>query len=370
MKFEYENNSIITCFCSWLATCIVCIARPNEPETLSLQLVLHGIMAVLIALTINHAHNKHDVWLRPVCILGQLFTLMALLYLTGEDIVLIYSVMLLAQLPYFYSGKILFLYIPFVMFYYAAVEHYQWGKAWDFLSPMVWGTFHLFAYMVTVHAIKAQRAEEKTNQMNQELIATQALVKQTTEQQERLRLARELHDSVGHQLTAMTIKLDVARRSIGEQTHSQLDELYQLSKDLLDDVRQVVSDNRLQTGLDIKQALLELTQATPKIQCHLHIEAGFELHNANLAHLILRSTQEALSNALKHSSADTVNIHLEKKPSHIVLVINDNGQNKSASFNMGNGLTGLHERVAEVDGNLTIEANHTGFEIRISLPHE
>ena len=111
--------------------------------------------------------------------------------------------------------------------------------------------FNLFAMIMSNTAIKESKAREEADALNRQLLSTQQLKKQALTQDERLRIARNIHDVLGHHLTALTINLQVASRKADllESTESQaikrqVEQSHSIAKLLLSDVREAISDIR------------------------------------------------------------------------------------------------------------------------------
>ena len=94
--------------------------------------------------------------------------------------------------------------------------------------------------------------------------------------------------------------------------------------------------------------------------------------SAKVNNYLFRIIQEALSNAVKHSNADTINLHLIQNNENLILIAEDNGSGFNfydKSYSMGNGLFNMQERVRLLNGNFDIETSkNTGTTIRIKIP--
>jgi signal transduction histidine kinase len=115
------------------------------------------------------------------------------------------------------------------------------------LAALTGGMFFgisLFAFMSGVVALRQHAARDELRKVNSELRATQALLAENTRIAERVRIARELHDLVGHHLTALTLNLEVATHLVDGKALEHVQQAHSLAKLLLVDVREVVSDMR------------------------------------------------------------------------------------------------------------------------------
>jgi signal transduction histidine kinase len=182
-------------------------------------------------------------------------------------------------------------------------------------------------------------------------------------------MARELHDNVGHHLTALIIQLDIARRSTNHAQTDPIEQSYLQAKELLASVREVVSSKRSTSALNLNAALGELCHKLPRIHCQLQCDDNVTITNIAKAQCLLRCSQEAISNTLKHSFAGTIRLHLFQQNSLYIMEIEDDG-GTTGDVLAGNGLNGMRERCEELSGTLSYTASAQGFTLRIELPHD
>jgi signal transduction histidine kinase len=190
---------------------------------------------------------------------------------------------------------------------------------------------------------------------------------------ERTRIARDIHDSLGHTLTSLNIQLDVARK-LQTRDPQKADEALHAAKELakqsLSDVRSVVQSIR-ESEFDFKSAvskLIETSRATTAIAINLDYEVN-EVPEP-LAHHLYCILKESLTNIQKHAKATQVAIKLHKASSDIQLEINDNGKGfDKGDRASGFGLKGMRERAESVGGTFTVEtAPSQGTMIKVCVP--
>ena len=232
---------------------------------------------------------------------------------------------------------------------------------------IIYGTFNILALLAHFHLIEEQNSKDQTVQLYRELKATQSLLKATTERNERIRIARDLHDSLGHQLTALSLQLEVASHIEADAKDLHLEQAKKISKSLLSDIRETVSDIRRKDDRELGVALRALATAIPNLEVILTINLEESCVDATQIEVIFRSVQEALTNVAKHSKADKCYIDLDNDACFIHVSIIDNGK-KIDSLNPGNGLKGMAERIKGIDGSLVYLSCNTGFDIQIKLP--
>jgi two-component system sensor histidine kinase DesK len=181
---------------------------------------------------------------------------------------------------------------------------------------------------------------------------------------ERNRIARDLHDLLGHSLTTITVKAGLARR-LAEQdparTAVEIGEVEELARQALADVRAAVSSYRavtLATELATAQEVLRATGV------EAHVLSPTDVVDADLQELFGWVVREGTTNVVRHSRATTCTIELGPRS----IVIADDGTGEPAGLE-GNGLTGLRERVRPFGG--TVEAAGPpgqGWRLAVSVP--
>lgn len=233
-------------------------------------------------------------------------------------------------------------------------------------STITLGLFHLFAVSATGRAIREQVLREQTAALNRELLATRELLAQSSRQSERLRIARDLHDTLGHHLTALILNLEVAFHTTEGAGRQKVEQSLALGRLLLADLRSAVSELREDEYIDLQQALQTLVKDTPKLLVNLHLDHP-SVQNVQIAEALLRAAQEGLTNCLRHSCAAQCAIRLSAQGDELLLEIADDGQAATAIV-PGNGLTGMRERVAGLGGSVQWQSGPTGFVLQIRLP--
>lgn len=221
--------------------------------------------------------------------------------------------------------------------------------------------------LFVVYTAQVARAEAAARRA---LAAAQSELESRSRDAERLRIARELHDVMGHHLTALSLALEAAVHSEPEARALHTDEARVLTKRLLRDVRQVVSELREETP-DLEEGLRRLSAQASGPRVHLALPAGARLAG-DPAHALLRCAQEALTNAARHGGAANVWLELEARDAGWQLAARDDGRaagETSPSIRPGHGLRGVEERVREVGGRVEWGPRAGGgFELRAWVP--
>ncbi|MEV6952411.1 histidine kinase [Streptomyces sp. NPDC051183] len=205
-----------------------------------------------------------------------------------------------------------------------------------------------------------------------ELSEARATVAQLAANEERLRMARDLHDLLGHSLSLITLKSELAGRMLPADPGAaaqQVADIERVSRQALVDVREAVSGYRRPTlPGELAGARTALTAAG--VQAALPAELTAELTEEQESALAW-SLREAVTNVVRHSGARRCTVTLETRHTLagpvVELAVTDDGAGGPAAA--GNGLTGLTERLEAVGGTLSAgPAGKTGFRLLASVP--
>jgi signal transduction histidine kinase len=235
------------------------------------------------------------------------------------------------------------------------------------LSVFAYAAFQLFAFGASRLVAREAQARAELGRLHAELLATRELFADSTRTAERLRIARELHDALGHHLTALNLQLELARNIADRPAKEPVERAQALTKELLAELRGVVSAMREEAPLDLSGALRTLVAGIPHPRVHLDFEGDLRVE-ASLAHTIFRCVQEALTNAVRHAGAENVFLSVDAKDDTVALTVRDDGRGAS-ELRMGHGLSGLRERIEGMGGKMEVEARPgVGLTLRALLP--
>jgi signal transduction histidine kinase len=227
--------------------------------------------------------------------------------------------------------------------------------------------FSLFAVSAAHLARCEASARESLTKANAELRATHALLAESTRMAERLRISRDLHDVLGHNLTSMAVHLDVASRLAQGACVEHVRCARQVAGTLLSQVRDVVGQIRVQP-LDLREALRCLIDGLVGLHVRLRIADDLMAIDPARADALLRCAQEVITNALRHAQARELLIEIRQAADECVFITaHDDGQ--GGKFVEGHGLAGMRERFESLGGHLSItSAPGQGFSIQGHLP--
>jgi signal transduction histidine kinase len=185
--------------------------------------------------------------------------------------------------------------------------------------------------------------------------------------EERLRIARELHDALGHHLTAMSLNLEVAAHQTSGEAHENVRAAQSLARLLLGDVRELAYAMKQGRTTDLVDGLTRLAEIVPVPAVHVEVAPGVRVDDPRCAHALLRCAQEFVTNAIRHAGARNVWIALEVRAAELELTARDDGVG-TRELRPGGGLSGLRERLEELGGSLVVDGDRGGFAVRATVP--
>lgn len=195
---------------------------------------------------------------------------------------------------------------------------------------------------------------------------------------ERADIARDLHDSLGHQATVISMYVDVARETARQDpavAQEAVEIIGTTSSEMLAELRDTVKTlrGRYSTRMVTTLAALEPQLIEPMpLNVHAEIDPGLTEHPISPAvqTAIYRIVQEALTNVLRHSAAESATVKITNDSDTVAVVISDEGPalDDAETSQQGAGITGMAERAAALGGWLTARAEATGFFVEAALP--
>lgn len=236
-----------------------------------------------------------------------------------------------------------------------------------FLMSTYVGTQILALFGCFLAASEASLRSDLAN-ANTELRATGELLANTGRLAERERISRELHDTLGHHLSALSLNLEAARHLTQDDALVQIQRAQAVTKLLLSDVRGVVTTLRGEDPIGLVHALKTLVEGVPTPQIHLLIPEELAVSDPVHAHTLLRCVQEIVTNTVRHAAASNLWIKLTSTENGVVIHARDDGRGAKQVF-PGHGLIGMRERLEHVGGTLEIETQPAkGFRVNAWMP--
>ncbi|MGA7540541.1 MAG: sensor histidine kinase [Steroidobacteraceae bacterium] len=201
---------------------------------------------------------------------------------------------------------------------------------------------------------------------NQKLSLAQDQIEHLAKVAERERIARDLHDVLGHTLSVVVLKSELAGKlmaSEAERARREIGEVEQIARQALGEVREAIRGYRAEgIGAEIARARRTLDAAGVSLDCQADGVALNPSHESVLS-LVLR---EAVTNILRHAGASRCRLELAAEEGSTVLRVQDNG--RGAIGREGNGIRGMRERIEALGGRLEIDSRQ-GTRLTAEIPH-
>jgi signal transduction histidine kinase len=240
---------------------------------------------------------------------------------------------------------------------------------------VIYGTGIVFVAVFTRVAASERDARNALAEANQLLRDHASQVEELATTKERNRLAREIHDSVGHYLTVVNVQIGAARTVLDQNRSRALEHLSKaqsLTQEGLAEVRHSVAALRASPteSRPLPEALTALVDQwrAAGLNANFRISGNVRTLTPQTNLTLYRAGQEALTNVAKHANATTVNVRLNYSDDRIRLTVKDNGVGPSESEG-GFGLLGIRERVQLLNGSVRVTTDAgKGFILEVEVP--
>ena len=291
-------------------------------------------------------------------------------------IILSFGMLLLSN----YNLMSLFINLPsldtYIRFYPESVRFLLlFGKNFLYSLNIVVFMISLLFYILSA-ITERHRIEEELRmafQANRELNSYLALSEKIAEDRERKRIAREIHDTLGHALTGISAGIDAVKVLVDIDTNRAKEQLNNVSVVVRDGIRDVRGSlNKMRPGAlennTLKEALIKITREYEAIS-NLEIHLLYKWYNIDLdiakEDIVFRVIQESITNSVRHGHAKTIWIELLEEESY-VMTIQDDGVGFD-ELHYGYGLKQMQERLMIIGGSVRFE-NRDGFYTHIEIP--
>ncbi len=244
---------------------------------------------------------------------------------------------------------------------------------WGLVRGVGWALVMAFptevlAMFTSYFAASQARARHALARTNAELKATREILAESREIAERARISRELHDLLGHHLTALSLSLEAARYHSEGAARQQVERSQELTKLLLSDVREAVRSIRVQATVDMSRVLAPLIVDIVRPHVHLEVPHGLTVNDPERAQALVRCVQEIVTNSVRHARAENLWIEISEDEAGFRVVGRDDGQG-SRSLRLGQGLTGMRERLGTLGGSVDYDSpTGGGFRVTALIP--
>ncbi|MFN3984924.1 MAG: sensor histidine kinase [Rhodocyclaceae bacterium] len=236
------------------------------------------------------------------------------------------------------------------------------------MSVVMTVAWQAFAFMLGYVAMSERRSRLAAAHANAELRATHHLLAESAKANERLRIARDLHDGLGHHLAALGLHLELAARHAPEPDGGPLRTAQAIAKALFGEVRAAVGRERGEQPLDLRGSLERLCAGVPEPRVELDFDVDCRVADPAVAHAVFRGVQESVSNAVRHARAHTVSVGIRRTHRGVTVEVVDDGVGRD-EVRYGHGLDGMRERIEGLGGVLDVgAAPGRGLSVRFVVP--
>lgn len=309
------------------------------------------LLAILLGCAVLHERKK-----MLACVLLIVFSTMGAKFHMGTNVFYAFAVFYFAfHLPLFRALVALSFTVACIFF---AAFNFDLMKPY-FLLPTFIPSLVLFISGVFERLDRQYKRKEEMTQEQLERLAAVA---------ERERIARDLHDVLGHTLSSIALKSQLAEKLINAENvagaKKEIKEVAEITSTALFDVRRAISGYK---SLTIDERVAQLRERLRDKGLQVSMECDFTPLKAKAEAAVALLLTEAVTNILRHSAATHVRIYTEVVENNFKLGVCDNGLvNK---LTMGNGLQGIKERVEQLHGNFELNF-HQGVCLYVTLPKE
>lgn len=295
---------------------------------------------------------------------------------------------ILYELILYTEGKLSKLFIILEMIFIFSITIFMNISIEDILSINFWKENMIDLLMTSViflfygfllYAYRdINKEKRKVDQLHKELERSYKKLQEQSEEieqlsisKERNRLAGEIHDNLGHNLVALNMNLDVTEKMINKDMDKAKDLIHKaqrITKESIEDLRKAVyalREEKIRTLKDSIDRLVDNIQITGKVKVKLDFDDKAEDLPPEYKDIIFISIKESITNSIKHSNANKINIDIKYDGCKLMVSTQDNGIGCSQLIK-GNGLLGIEDRVTRLGGKVDYDfKGKDGFEIKL-----
>ena len=233
--------------------------------------------------------------------------------------------------------------------------------------PLAWFAFEAFAILLTHVARSEAEGRAVLLERNVQLLATRQLLADHARSAERLRIARNLHDGLGHHLTALSLNLEAAAHLGDGATREHITRAQAVTRALLDETRTSVAEARA-AAVDPLAAIRAMLAPIDSPRVHFDAPMTLPVPDPAQAEALLRLVQEIVTNVLRHAGARNLWISVRADGPTVEVRGHDDGHG-AATWHDGHGLRGMRERLGALGGSLDVASQPgAGFTVAARLP--
>ncbi|MEM9257820.1 MAG: histidine kinase [Pseudomonadota bacterium] len=271
-----------------------------------------------------------------------------------DTIVLILSVVMIASAPYHLSGRLCWLLIVIANVAYGLLLSEAWAPKEFAIAFFTLLALQGFALTSSLARQREVATRDTLARQNNELLAARAVMAQQSQAEERLRIAGDLHDTIGHRLTALQLQLEALAHQAPESLSHDVKNSQALAADLLEDIRSIVRKISEEKRGDLAGAIAQLEKLTPGVK--ITVSSSLPELETPLVQQLVFCFQEAFNNAIRHGGADRIDVSYDGAS----FLISDNGRGLRGTISPGFGLNNIRARLAPFGGRADLSNSDTG----------
>lgn len=319
---------------------------------IELAIVVGGLITFLVLYFRAHSAQDHELalYIAGICLIGVGLSEITL----GANVFFVYAA---AFSGGFYNKKKAFISLLFVLVFTASYSVIM-DKSSYFWIPAIFMSISLG--LLSIYHSEVLKKNKALKELQQE-------TKQLAEIAERERISRDLHDLLGHSLSVITLKSELASKMIDkglplEKIKAEIKAVEILSRNTLAQVRDAVKGYNIAT---IKGELLQVKVATEAAKIELIANIEVELLPAKVESELALIMREAITNVIRHAETEKVWIDLQQNDTNLMLIISDQGQ--TTSITEQSGIQNMRTRINQMGGEMSFIKNpHT--QLQFTLP--
>jgi len=294
----------------------------------------------------------------------QIILALVLTYFDSNDIVAVLFLIISTQLPVRFKKIQSFIIIIFIsaIYYFILISN---DRDNAFFELQIYFSLQIFGYLSIYNYLREEDLKNKFSSINQELISTRVLLKQSSEREERLRISRDLHDVIGHKLTSLSINTEVIFHKSPDDLKPILKLQLEQSKDILSDLRAFVKEERKKDVFDFEKAVLNIFDKLPG--CTIEFILNVVIRNTDLKIQLLYCIQEGISNAIRHSKAKKFILKIDIVEEILLIKLENDVNENIKEVVKGSGLIGMQERLERFNGSIETLNLNGEFILKITV---
>ncbi len=349
----------------WIGVCMPAALAPTKPVP-DWRLPLWAVASLLFLAAFwwssrSRAYSLFSLACQSVGVIAMV----ALLCYGWEGLLL---VIIAAQLALYHKGRVGIVWIGVQTLALAATVAVHWNPMASLLLAPPYLALQLLMFAAVKLFVDEQQAREALASANETLLRLQTELAQKARLEERWRIAQDLHDVLGHHLTALSLNLEVAAHEPAEASRATIRRAQSLARALLSTAKGLVRSASDDLPVDLRLELTRLAEDLPRPTLHIECSSELRIPDPTVSRALFRVAQEIVTNAIRHAQARNLWIALEHDGNTVTLFARDDGES-ALSIVEGFGLAGMRRRLEELGGTLSAGYGPGGgFIVRAELP--